>query len=158
MFSRSNVNSRHLTMFAKPPQVSNLTYFDFETEKWRPVEVLDRLPYRLLTYRYIDVVYKHDEEEMVIVTCDDSYRLSTDEVKPLVEVMKSEREWRENLCRIGSVCKYIHITSQMSVSKHSSNISDINGDIIPDILVCDIEGVGQRYIYKDSTRLCMISS
>ena len=103
-YNRQKVNS-HLVVISKPKEVSGLKYYDFSTEKWRPVKPFDNLPYGLCSFQFTDEIPK--DPEKCVVTCHDSYRLSSNpDNEPDNKGMKKEREWREAIVKKGAEMEY----------------------------------------------------
>ncbi len=145
-YDRNIVNSRHAVAFSKPTVKENLHYFDFDTESWRRVEPLNNLPYNLCSYRFLD----EPEDAKCVVTCHDSYRLTTDlDNEPDAEEMWEEKSWRDDLVK-GAEFDYLYNDGK----GYRAKVCWTKADIIPGVIVgsprqCpNLNGFG--YIYKES--------
>lgn len=146
-YSRKKLNSRHCVFFSEPTKVENLYYYDFDTKSWRPVRPLDRLPYGLCSYVFLD----EEDEERCVVTCTNSYRLTEDSSDvPSVEEMEEERLWREELVKEGAEMEYINDDATV----YRAKVIWTKSDVIPGVVTgghrrCpNINGFG--YVYKES--------
>lgn len=117
-YHRDAVRSRHSVALSKPePSHPNLHYYDLDQRRWRRCVIVDRLPYDLATYRLLDETSSdfswttwdffgskmdssHDDNEKVIVTSSDSYRLSTDPENDTTD-FEYESKWRKELFQKG---------------------------------------------------------
>lgn len=145
-YDRNIVNSRHAVAFSKPTVKENLHYFDFDNELWRRVEPLDNLPYNLCSYRFLD-----EPEEKCVVTCHDSYRLTTDpDSEPDAEEMWEEKSWRDEIVKKEAEFDYIDNDGK----GYRAKVCWTKADIIPGVIVggprqCpNLNGFG--YVYKES--------
>ena len=145
-YDRQEVNSRHAVAFSKPKAKQDLYYYDFDVKEWRQVIPQDNLPYGLCSYRFTD-----DTEERSVVTCHDSYRLSTDPDKePNHEHLEQERVWRDSIVREGAEMEYTPSSGETQRAK----VLWCKADIIPGVVVSgprecpNINSFG--YIYKES--------
>jgi len=150
-YNRQKVNSRHLVYFSKPEN-NELYYYKFDTQSWVKVTPLDRLPYDLCSYRI-----EGKDDTQVIVTCHDSYRLSSviPENTDHQEMLR-QKQWRDEL--VGPGKEFDFLTSNNQWQK--GVVSWIKADIIPGVLhignrnhphiSCgkDVNG----YHYKESNR------
>lgn len=155
-YNRNEVNGRHAVFFTKPNFIEGLTYFDFDTETWRPVEPLDNLPYGLCTYKFLDNdpnVVLTCPDQLVIVTCHDSYRLSTDpDHERSISEMWEEKEWRDLIAVSGAELDY----KTAGDGGYEAKVCWPKSDIIPGVITGgprrfpNINGFG--YIYKESRK------
>jgi hypothetical protein len=147
-FNRGNINSKHLVAFSKPDAVDGLRYYDFNTKCWRFVEALEKLPYDLCSYRFLD---EEMDENKCVVTCSDSYRLSNfSDCRSEVD-MESERVWRDLILQKDAEMEY---TNKDGVS-HQAKVLWLKSDIVSGVIVCgprksSISSFG--YIYKESVK------
>lgn len=158
-YNRKEVTGQHLVLMRKPAEIPNLHCYDFEKRYWRPVRILDNLPYGLATYVFTD---EEEDETRCVVTCHDSYRLSTDKywlADDLTAVpneefkeLEDERRWRDELCEKGARFDYNNHKNTVC----EAEVKRIKSDIIPGVLhIADVDSRGKHlgYIYKESEKL-----
>jgi hypothetical protein len=151
-YNLTEINSRHAVAFDKPKEDKDQFYYDFDREEWRQVTPLANLPYGLCAYRFID----EEDEDKCVVTCHDSYRLSTSS-NPILHnhEMVYHKEWRDAIT-IDSELEYMDSSDVVQYAK----VIRIKSDIIPGVIVCgprkhpNVNCYG--YIYKESSRFSKI--
>ena len=146
-YDRQKVNSRHCVLFSKPKINDDLFYYDFDTHEWREVIPLDNLPYGLCIYKFVD----EDDESRCVVTCRDSYRLSTKPDTDDAELEK-ERQWRDQIVN-GTEVEYV---DPKKGTAQRAKVLWFKSDIIPGVVYCGPHkrpNVNGWYIYKESLRL-----
>lgn len=95
----NQINNKHCVYNNNSNKGETKYYFDFVSKKWLKCHAVTRLPYNLC-------IYKIDDKENFVITCEDSYRLvdivdnanleNVDGV-PDYEQMLKEYEWREKI-------------------------------------------------------------
>ncbi len=154
IYDRQTVNSRHLVAFSKPsvPEGKQLYYFDFGRSAWRKVVPLDNLPYNLCSYRFVDD--DQDNDGKCVVTCHDSYRLTTDpDNEPSPDALQAQRTWRDAIVKKDAEFEYLNVKNE---TVQRAKVCWTKADIIPGVVVCgprefpNMNGFG--YIYKESRR------
>lgn len=149
-YDRNTILSRTLVNFSRPNQQENLHYFDADQKTWRKCEILDNLPYGLATYKISENFFTNQ----VLVTCTDSYRLSTEPDQEEMDIQKfqDEEKWRNAICKEGQEVDFKSADGWVK-----AKVCWTKGDVIPGVILIgprsmpNINGFG--YWYKDSRKL-----
>ena len=154
-YNTKELNSRHLVKFVKPEK-TDYEYYDFDEKEWRPVKLVNKLPYNLAYFRFTDKI--DPDEEKCVVTSMDSYRLNGHDLHEYFlyynhEDMLKEKEWREEIVRKGKEMDFY----KDKKSGERVKVCWTKSDIIPGIIL-----IGPRkypninifgYFYKESSKL-----
>jgi hypothetical protein len=153
-YNIDDLRSTHLVNFSKPDD-KLIYYYDFDTNSWRPCRPIEKLPYDIIMFKFMDT----PDDNTVIATCSDSYRLANEPDTLTKEEMIREQEWRDKLIQQGKGAE-MDFYSNKYKTWVKAQIAWLKSDVIPGVMNITHRktNYGLGYYYKESTKLAKSST